>query len=91
MEIVAGMLRNLLCHRGLAGAVAGHPALRAAVVDCALCGCDDTAALAQTCRFLETACACKVGHPHSAKVICAGSGMVITGCRQPVLETEEHS
>ena len=89
MEIVAGMLRNLLCHRGLPGAVAGHSALRAAVIDCALCGCDDIAALAQTCRFLETACACEVGRPHF-KITCAMNRLVIKGCLSPAHSLLDH-
>ena len=56
MELVLGILRNMLCQPPLAGALASHAALPAAVVECALCGCEDPIAVAAACEFLQEAC-----------------------------------
>lgn len=60
MEVVAGILFNVICHPELAPAVAAHPALPGALVAAALCDCHDSTALSATCRFLAEACVCEV-------------------------------
>jgi hypothetical protein len=56
MELVLGILRNMVCHPLLAGMMAAHAALPRAVVECALCGCEDPVALTAACEFLQEAC-----------------------------------
>ena len=60
MEVVAGILSNVICHPALAPALAAHPVLPQALVACALSECLDSVALTATCRFLDEACACEV-------------------------------
>ena len=55
LEIVFGILRNLLCHPGLAPTMASHPELPQATVR-ALCTSDDPVALTGACSFLQDAC-----------------------------------
>ena len=56
MELVLGILRNMLCFPRLAAALASHAALPRAVVECALCGCEDPVAVTTACGFLLEAC-----------------------------------
>ncbi len=64
LEIVFGILRNLLCHPGLAATLSSHAALPRAAVR-ALCASDDPVALTGACNFLQDACGCL---PHGAEV-----------------------
>ncbi len=64
LEIVFGILRNLLCHPGLATMLASHAALPPAAIQ-ALCASDDPVALTGACNFLQDACGCLT---HGAEV-----------------------
>ena len=56
MELVLGILRNMVRHPRLASALASHVALPRAVVECTLCGCEDPVALTAACELLQEAC-----------------------------------
>ena len=60
VELLATILRNVICHPGLGRAVAAQPGLPLALVGSALCGCQDSLAVSATCRFLDEACISEV-------------------------------
>lgn len=84
VEVVAGILCNILCHPALTPAVAAHPALPQAIVAAALSECHDSVALTATCTFLDEACTCEVSFRSPTSLLCMELDFLVPATIDPI-------